>query len=116
MQCLSCSKNLEGCEHRKIKSEVFCITCEVKFVKAQYYVESVFMIPKQWTEEEYYIKWDTLYHYPNPENKGEFKERDVRVISAAAAELHEPDNEVEIEDGEEHSSENFFDCEDSEQS
>ena len=91
------------------------MTCEVKFVKAHYYVESVFMIPKQWKEEEYYIKWDILYHNPNPENEDEFKEVDVRVISAAECSHKRPEDEEEVEDGEDYSSENYFDCEDNEQ-
>ena len=72
------------------------MTCEVKFVQVHYTTTHVFMIPKDWNEDE-------------------FKEVDVRVISAAECSHKRPEDEEEVEDGEDYSSENYFDCEDNEQ-
>ena len=100
MQCLSCSKNLEGCKHRKYNSEIFCMTCEVKFVEVYYNYTSVFMIPKSWKEEDYGFKWDKLY----------YKDKEIHLqVIEGEVDLKYPADQQEIEDV--YDEEQYFDCE-----
>jgi len=107
MNCLSCSKNLEGCEHRKFQDHVFCMTCEVKFVHVTYEVSSCFMIPKNWEKDkDYIVKYDTIYHKSN----GEFDTIELAIWSASDFDYKRPNHEIEVEDKEDYDSVEFFDC------
>jgi len=77
------------------------MTCEVKFVEVTYNATSVFMIPKNWKEEDYTVKWDTVFYKDS--------ELDLRVFEAECDCKH-PDDQVELEDDDVYNSEQFFEC------
>jgi len=70
-----------------------------KFVKAVYYVESVFIVPVEWKDEEIYVKWNTL----------NYKDFTVEpVIDCKDAEHKYPVDDLEITaDGDCYKSEEF---------
>jgi hypothetical protein len=59
------------------------------------------MIPKDWKEDDYCFKWDKLYY-------GD-KEIDLQVHEVEC-DYKRPSEIVEIADGEDYESEEFFDC------
>ena len=80
------------------------MTCEVKFVELTYYATSVFMIPKNWENDDYGFKWDKLYH------KSSDKEINLQ-IREAECDYKRPSEIVVLEDEEAYSSEEYFECE-----
>jgi hypothetical protein len=63
------------------------MTQQWKFVKASYFVESVFIVPVEWEDKDIYVKWNTLH----------YKDSTVEpVLDCKDAEHKYPADDIEI--------------------